>query len=250
GIGAFVFTTNPLTGQRDSSLSKDRSSRDETITIGAPIQIFGWSLNNSVNIHYTRQNFPQQFSIYDVETGEVTATRIFAATDQIKVDSNPDFRLPALWQNKLNITPSISLQNADPGPYWVASERTNGVYVSQSKRITAGLSVAPTLFAFFGGDGGLGPFQRIRHSLTPTIGWTYGPKADVSDEYLAALGRTRANSFVNLPLNNVTFGLTQLVQAKLRSRNDSNPDGGQKIDLLAISMTPLNYDFARAQEAE
>jgi hypothetical protein len=247
GIGAFVFTTNPETGQRDSSLSKDRSSRDETITVGAPIQIFGWALNNSVNIHYTRQNFPQQFSIYDVETGQVTATRIFASTYQSQVDWNPDFRLPSLWQNRLNITPSISLQNADPGPYWVASERTNGVYVSQRKRITAGLSAAPTLFGLFGG---FGPFQRIRHSITPTLGWSYGPRADVSDEYLAALGRTRANSFVDLPLNNLTFGLTQLFQAKLRSRNDSNPDGGQKIDLLAISMTPLNYDFARAQEAE
>ncbi|HEV8449398.1 MAG TPA: putative LPS assembly protein LptD [Gemmatimonadaceae bacterium] len=247
GIGAFVFTTNPVTGLRDSSLSKDRSSRDETMTIGAPIQIFGWSLNNSVNIHYTRQNFPQLFSIYDVETGQVTATRIFANTYQSQVDWNPDFRLPSIWQNKLNITPSISLQNADPGPYWVASERTNGVYVSQTKRITAGLSAAPTLFGLFRG---FGPFQRIRHSITPTIGWTYGPKADVSDEYLAALGRTRANSFVNLPLNNVNFGLTQLFQAKLRSRNDSNPDGGTKIDLLAISMTPLSYDFSRAQEAD
>ncbi len=51
-------------------------------------------------------------------------------------------------------------------------------------------------------------------------------------------------------MNNLTFGLTQLFQAKLRSQNDSNPEGGQKIELLAISMTPLNYDFARAQEAE
>ncbi len=247
GIGAYVFNLNPITGQRDSSLSKDRSSRDETMTIGAPIQIFGWSLNNSVNVHYTRQNFAQQFSIYDVETGDVTATRIFAATYQTQVDWNPDFRLPSLWQNKLNITPSISLQNADPGPFWVASERTDGVYVSQKKRITAGLSAAPTLFGLFGG---FGPFQRIRHSITPTLGWSYGPKTDVSDEYLAALGRTRKGSFTDLPLNNLTFGLTQLFQAKLRSQNDSNPDGGQKIDLLAISMTPLSYDFARAQEAE
>jgi hypothetical protein len=247
GIGAYVFTTNPVTGLRDSSLSKDRSSRDETATIGAPIQIFGWALNNSINIRYTRQNFPQQFSIYDVETGEVSATRIFAATYQSQIDWNPDFKLPSIWQNKFNITPSISLQNADPGPYWVASERTNGMYVSQGKRITGGISAAPTLFGLFGG---FGPFQRIRHSITPTIGWSWGPRADVSDAYLAALGRTRKGSFTNLPLNNVTFGLTQLFQAKLRSQNDSNPEGGQKIDLLAISMTPLSYDFARAQEAE
>src|SRR5262249_56611570 len=140
-------------------------------------------------------------------------------------------------QNKLNITPSISLQNIDPGPYWVASERTNGKYVSQGKRITAGLSASPTVFGLFPG---VGPFQRFRHSLTPTIGWTYGPRADVSDEYLTALGRTRKGSFTNLPLNNLTFGLTQLFQAKLRSPNDSSPEGGTKIDLLALSITPLS----------
>jgi LptD protein len=179
-----------------------------------------------------------------VESGRVVDTRIFAATYQSAIDWNPDFKLPGFWQNKFNITPSVSLANVDPGPYWVASERTNGVYVHQGKRITGGIGMAPTIFGLFPG---FGPFQRIRHSLTPTMSWTWGPRADVSDQYLAALGRTRAGGFTNLPLNNVSFGLTQLFQAKLRSRNDSNPDGGQKIDLLAISMTPLNYDFARAQ---
>ena len=244
GIGAYVFSTDPATGGRDSSLSKGRSSHDEVVSIGLPIQIFGWALNNSINIHQQRQNFPQQFQIYDVETGDVTDTRVFAATYRSEIDWNPDFKLPAVWQNKLNITPSISLQNIDPGPYWVASERTNGRYVSQGKRITAGLSASPTLFGFFHG---FGPFQRIRHSITPTLGWSYGPRADVSDDYLAALGRTRKGSFTNLPLNNLTLGLTQIFQAKLRSQTDSNPEGGHKIDLLAISMTPLNYDFARAQ---
>lgn len=246
GLGAYVFNLNPVTGIRDSSLSKSRSSHDETMTIGAPIQIFGWSLNNTVNIHQQRQDFPQQFPIYDVETGAVTDTRIFAATYQSAIDWNPDFKLPALFQNRFNITPSVSLQNIEPGPYWVASERTNGRYVSQGKRLTGGLSAAPTLFGLFPG---FGPFQRIRHSITPTIGYSYGPRADVSDEYLAALGRTRARSFTNLPLNSVSFGLTQLFQAKLRSANDSNPDAGQKIDLLSISMTPLSYDFARANQA-
>ncbi len=244
GIGAYVFSTDPVTDLRDSILAKNRSSRDETMTVGAPIQIFGFDLNNTVNIHQQRQNFAQQFPIYDVETGKVIDTRIFAATYQSAIDWNPDFKLPGFWQNKLNLTPSLSLQNIDPGPFWVASERTNGEYVSQGKRLTGGLSASPTIFGLFPG---FGPFQRIRHSLTPTVSWSWGPRADVSDEYLAALGRTRAGSFTNLPLNNVTFGLTQLFQAKLRARNDSNPDGGQKIDLLGVTMTPLSYDFARAQ---
>jgi hypothetical protein len=244
GLGAYVFSTNAVTGVRDSTLSKDRSSRDETINIGAPLQIFGFALNNSFNIHQQRQNFPQQFPIYDVETGAVIDTRIFAATYQSAIDWNPDFKLPPFWQNKFNLSPSVSLTNADAGPFWVASERTNGRYVSQTKRLTAGLSAAPTIFGLFPG---FGPFQRIRHSISPSISWQVGPRVNVSDEYLAALGRTRAGSFTNLPLNSVSFGLTQLFQAKLHSQVDSNPDAGQKIELLAVSFTPVNYDFARAQ---
>lgn len=244
GIGAYVFSIDPATGVRDSALSKTRSSRDETITVGAPIQIFGWSLNNSVNIHQQRQNFPQQFTITDVETGQPIETRIFAATYQSAIDWNPDFRLPAFWQNKFNISPSITLANAEPGPYWVASERTNGQYVSQSKRLSVSVGASPTLFGFFPG---FGPFQRIRHSITPSVSWSVAPAGHVSDEYLEALGRTRAGSFTDLPQNALSFGLTQLFQAKLRSQSDTNPEGGQKIDLLAITMTPLAYDFERAK---
>ena len=244
GLGAYVYNINPSTGVRDSSLATNRSSTSTSIDVGMPLQIFGWDFRNSFHITQERQNFPQQFTIYDVETGAIKDTRIFAATYSSKIDWNPDFTLPPIARNKFNLSPSLSLQNIDPGPYWVASERTNGRYVHQGKRVSLGLSAAPTLFGLFPG---FGPFSRIRHSITPTISYSWAPKADVSDEYLAALGRTRANSFTNLAQSNVTFGLSQLFQAKVRSRSDSNPDNAQKIDLLAINFTPLSYDFERAK---
>lgn len=244
GIGAYVYHLNPATGVRDSSLATNRSSTSTSIDVGLPLQIFGWDFRNSFHITQERQNFPQQFSIYDVETGAVTDTRIFAATYSSKIDWNPDFTLPPIARNKFNLTPTFALQNIDPGPYWVASERTNGKYVHQGKRISLGLSASPTLFGLFPG---FGPFSRIRHSITPSLSYSWAPKANVSDEYLAALGRTRAGSFTNLAQNNVSFGLTQLFQAKIRPKNDSNPDNAQKIDLLAITFTPLNYDFERAK---
>ena len=73
------------------------------------------------------------------------------------------------------------MANIDPGPMWVASERTDGKYVSQGKRFTYGLSASPTLYhlAF----SGFGPFQAIRHSITPTMSWQGAPAAQVSDEY-------------------------------------------------------------------
>jgi len=245
GPGAFVFTTDPATGRRDSTLSTSRSSATSSVTFDTPVQIFGFALRNSFRVNQQRNNFPQQIAIFDVKTGEVADTRIFAATYRTDIDWTPEFTLPSIGQNKFNLSPSISLQNVDPGPFWVASERTNGHYVSQSKRVTGGVSASPTVYGFFPG---FGPFSRIRHSLTPSIGFTFAPAANVSDEYLQALGRTRHGYLGGLRQEAISFGLNQNFQAKVRSKTDTNPDAAQKIDLLSISSTPFSYDFVRASE--
>ena len=243
GIGLFEYSTNAA-GGRDSTKNTSRSSANSSITFDTPLQIFGKDFKNSFRITQQRNNFAQQFPIYDVNTGEITDTRVFAATYQTAIDWTPDFSLPPLARNRFNLTPSLSLQNVDPGPFWVASERSNGQFVSQKKRFTAGLSASPTLFGLFPG---FGPFQRIRHQISPTIGYTYAPAADVSDEYLRALGRTRKGYLGSLMQNAVTFGLTQNFEAKLKTRGDTSGNTeGQTIRLLTLNMTPLSYDFVRA----
>jgi len=245
GPGAFIFGFDPVTDRRDSTLNTGRNSSNVSMDIGTPFQIFGRDFRNTFRITQQRQNFPQQFNIVDVETGEVTATKIFAATYQTAIDWTPDFTVPSLGHNKFNLSPSISLQNVEPGPFWVASERTNGQYVHQSKRVALGVGATPTLYARFHG---FGPWSAIRHSITPSISYSWAPKADVSNEYLLALGRTRHGSFTNLQQNNITFGLNQLFQAKLRQATDTaNPDNAKKIDLLSLNFTPISYDFERAK---
>jgi hypothetical protein len=245
GIGRYVFTTDAVTGRRDSVLSTSRSSSNSSITFDTPLQIFGQDLRNSFRVTQQRNNFAQQFPIYDVETGEITETRIFAATYRTDIDWTPNFSLPPLARNRFNLTPSLSLQNVDPGPFWVASERTAGQYVHQSKRFTAGLSASPTLYHLFGG---FGPFQRIRHQISPTIAYSYAPEASVSDEYLRALGRTRKGYLGSLMQNAVTFGLQQNFEAKVAPPKDdtSGTDNAKTIRLLTINTTPISYDFVRA----
>jgi hypothetical protein len=251
GIGAYTYSSNPTSGLRDSALAKNRSSAQSALSFDTPLQIFGYDLRNSFKVTQQRNDFPQSFQIYDVRTGDVKETRVFAATYYTYVDWTPDFTLPPLARNRFNLTPTVSLQNVDPGPFWVASERTNGRYVSQSKRISTGLSASPTIFGLLPG---FGPFSRIRHSITPIISYSWAPATDVSDEYLAALGRTRAGYVGNLAQNAVTFGLTQNFEAKLRPHADdttaAQSDGGAPIRLLSLSMTPVGYDFERARDAK
>jgi len=127
--------------------------------------------------------------------------------------------------------------------------------VHQKKRPTFGLSAAPTLFGLFDRGGkGFGPFARIRHAISPTFGYAYAPAATVSDEFLAALGRTRKSSsnastgyLPSLAQNSLNVGLSTNIEAKLRSQNDSAPDAGEKIKLLSLNFTGLSYDFERAR---
>src|SRR6185437_4922218 len=109
GIGAYVYSVDPETGLRDSTLSKSRSSYNSSTSFQTPLQIFGYNLNNSFTITQQRNNLPTQFAIYDVETGAVVANRVYAATYQTAIDWNPEFQLPPVARNKFNLTPSVGL---------------------------------------------------------------------------------------------------------------------------------------------
>ncbi len=249
GIGQYTYNVNS-SGVRDSTLSTFRNSATSSVTFDTPITIFGWDLKNSFRINQQRNNFPQQFTIYDVESGAITDTRVFAATYQTTIDWNPEFSLPPLGHNRLNLTPTLSVQNVDPGPFWVASERTDGAFVSQSKRLTGGLSMSPTLYGLFPG---FGPFSRLRHSITPSLSYQWAPPGNISDDYLKALGRTRKDYVGNTAQSQVTFGLTQNIEAKrtLPSKNPKDStasDNVEHLKLLGMTFQSLSYDFERAKK--
>jgi hypothetical protein len=264
GLGAYTYFTRETTingsptPKIDSTQSNRRNSSNASISFDTPVQIFGWDFRQSFRMTQQRNNFPQAFTLYDVNTGAVTDQRVYAATYRSDFDWVPEFTLPSLGHNRLNLTPSFSLQNIDPGPLMVASERTGGNYVMQgkdilrSKRPTFGVSAAPTLYAFFF-NGGIGPFSRVRHSITPTISYTTAQGADVTDDYLIATGRTRKGYLGNLRQSAVTFGLNQNFEAKIKkptTPNDSSSvegENGTNVRLLSINSTPLSYDFVRRQ---
>ncbi|PYP77317.1 MAG: hypothetical protein DMD35_15355 [Gemmatimonadetes bacterium] len=231
-----------------------KNAYTSTLSFDTPLTIFGYSLGNRFTINSARNDFPERAIVADVKTG-VEQERIYATTYHTEVDWTPSFTLPSLGRNKFNLTPSVSLSNVDAGAFWIRNERTGGEWVHQSKRLTYGLSASPTLYGLFDRGGkGFGPFAKLRHSIQPTFGYAYAPAADVSDEYLAALGRTKVSStgsstgyLPSLAQNSMNVGLSTNLEAKLRSRNDSNPDAGDKIKLLSVNFTGLSYDFERAR---
>lgn len=239
---AFTYFTNAA-GVRDSS-ALNRSAYVSNLSFDTPLEIFGYDLRNSFHVQQMRNNFPEEKPIYDVTTGEIKERRLFLATYKTAIDWTPNFSLPALARNRFNLTPGVSLQNVDPGPFWVETEQSNGQLVHQSKRLAFSVSAAPTIFGLIPG---FGPFSRLRHSISPTISYSFAPAANISDEYLIATGRTRAHYLGALRQSAISFGLSQNIEAKVRSPNDTNPGNAEKIKLLSLQMSSFTYDFERAK---
>lgn len=243
-----TFSTRFIPGPDGRLVRTDTIKRnrfDRTVTFDTPLRIFGVDFRNGINIRDQLNDFPEEEIVYPNADSSRKQTRIFRRTFRTDVDWNPQFTLPAFGQNRFKLTPSIGLQNVDPHAFWVRSELSNGQFVHQRKRLTYGLSASPSIFGYFPG---FGPFRRFRHSINPVLSYSFAPKADVSNEYLAALGMARPY-FGSLLQNVVSLSLSQNVEAKVRSSSDtgSAPDGGQKLKILSMNFTPLSYNFEQAR---
>ena len=236
------FLPNASGGLDTVKIRRNRFSRD--ISLGTPIRVFGVDFANNVTIRDQINDFPEEKVVYPNADSSLKEIRVFRRTYRTDIDWNPGFTLPALFQNRFKITPSVNLGNVDPNPFWVRTEQSGGKFVHQSKRLTYGLSASPTLYGIFPG---FGPFARFRHAISPVISYGYAPRADVSNEYLSALGLRRQGYLGTLPQSSVSLSLSQNVEAKVRSTDTTQADGGQKLKVLSMQFTSLSYDFERAK---
>ncbi|MEO5567305.1 MAG: putative LPS assembly protein LptD, partial [Gemmatimonadaceae bacterium] len=210
-----------------------------------PLKVFEQDLSNSFSLRSGHNKFPELVKIYDVVTGDSIDTRIFQEIYQTDFDWTPSFQLPPLKSNRWNLAPSIALSNVDPGAFMVASERTNGRFATQSKRLTYSLSASPTIYGLFRG---FGPFAALRHTLTPQISYTYAPQKAVGDDYLLATRRSRKGYLGSLRQNSLSFGLNTGLEAKMAG--DSARGGGRKVKVVSLTLSSFNYNFERLRAPE
>ncbi|HLA14532.1 MAG TPA: putative LPS assembly protein LptD, partial [Gemmatimonadaceae bacterium] len=243
GEFTYRFLVRP-DGTRDSVLRK-RDYRLTTSNFSTPIKIGGWTLNTTFRASDTDQNYPSTVVLRDPADTTLRITRVFARRFKSEFDWRSNFSLPSIAQGTLNLTPSVSFDNVDPGPYWVRTELSGGRFVHQSKRLRAGLSASPTLFALFPGFGAV---SRFRHAITPGISYSYAPKATVNEEYLRALNTNPVGYLGALAQNMVTLSLSHVLEAKLASRDTSSTAEPKKIKVLAMNFSSFAYDFERARQ--
>ena len=240
--GEFAYRYTLNNGVLDSTrLTSD--SRVSDLSFSTPLKIFGFSLNNSIRVSERENNNPVRISVIDQDDPTVRNERVFSRTFSTEVDWQTSFSLPPFFPTTLKLSPGIQIQNVDGGrAYFVRTEQTGGRYVHQSKRLSYGLSASPTLFGLFPG---IGPVSRFRHSISTQIQYQYAPATAVSREFLAALNTDPGSYLPSLAANSITFGLSQVLEAKMKSKDTSSTAEPRKIRLLAVGMTPLSYDFER-----
>ena len=244
--GEFAYTYRTLpNGVLDSSLAK-RDLYTAATSFGTPITIFGYQLDNRFTINEKVLDYPQKIVLTDAVTGVPLGDHIFPNWYETDIDWSPNFTLPPLFRSLFNVTPGVSLSNATSGPFWVRTNLSDGQWVHQTKRPTFSLAASPMIYGLLPG---FGPFSRLRHTLQPSLSYTYAPRANVGADYLAALSRSLKHEFSGLQTNSLSFGLNQTVEAKVRSRSDTNPEAGEKIKLLSLNLSSFTYDVDRAHAA-
>ncbi|MGQ0703220.1 MAG: twin-arginine translocase subunit TatC [Gemmatimonadales bacterium] len=246
----FIPGTEP--GGLDSIVNTG-SSRTSSFDFQTPLRIASFNLPLSLRVEDADSTgrVLSTFKIPDPNSTDpadsITVTQFRNGGFGTRFDWNTSLALPLLFRSSWKLQPSLGIRNAGPGPFAVRSALTGGRFVTQGLRPSFGLSIAPTLFGFFPGFGGL---SRIRHSFSPSISWGYSPRATIPEDFARALaGPGRPVTLESPPTQTLTVALNQNFEGKSRQApEDTLGTYVRKFKLLSIQTTGITYDFEQAKE--
>jgi hypothetical protein len=236
-------------------------SRQTSVSISTPLRIGRWNWSNSFTVNDQASNKRDTYAIPDPADTTRRLVRTYDRFFETDVDWSTGINLPVLFQGSWNLQPAINIVNRGNGAFMVRNRFTGGAYVTAGKRLQYAVSISPTFFGLFGG---IGPIARFRHSISPSISWSYSPAATVSEAYARATsgtGALPAGGTRILASQTLSFGLSQNIEAKLRppprpegadttaaeGQTAQEQEQGRKIRLLSIQTSGLAIDLERAK---
>ena len=239
--GDFAYRYLNTGGALDSvRLKRDQSST--SVSLATPFQILDFQVQSGFRFNNVIRDYPQIITVRDPADTSARIDRVYAGTFDSSFDFDIGVGLPQFFQGTWNLGPSVTAGNVDPKGFAIRTHLSNGQWVTQSKRLSYGVSVSPTLFHLYPG---FGRVQRFRHSITPTLSYSYSPAATVSSEFLAATNQV-ANGYLGaLAQNRLTLGFATNIEAKLRAPGDSADAEGEKIKIASFQFTTVSWDFER-----
>ena len=242
-----------LPGGAVDTVLRDVSSRVTAFNFDTPLRLGSFNWQNSVqatdqtSTALETQTFRIDDPASDDPADSITVNRTFSGDFASSVDWNTGINLPILFRGSWKLQPSLGISNTTGGPFMLRNRNTNGDWVHQGKRFRIGVTSTPTLFAFFPG---IGPLQRIRHSLSPVISYSYEPAADVPEEFARATAQPgQVPQLRSLARQALQVGLSQSFEGKRKPEGqDTSSADAPKLRVLSISTSPMTYDFEQAKQ--
>ena len=173
------------------TLKSTGHSRLSVVTLNTPLELFGLTWSNSLQ-YQDRQvvgstAVTQRVPVTPGGTDSVNVRTYRAGDFESRLDWTTSISLPSLLRSSWKVTPSIGVTNvASSGSFLLRSPGSNGNWVTQGKKLEFGLQSVPSFFGFV--NRGVGPYQRFRYELAPSLSMRYSPAASVSAAYAKALG--------------------------------------------------------------
>ncbi len=230
-----------------------RDSRTSVVNFDTPLRVGGFNVRNSFGYQDRQVNGRTVVGSQKVPdpttpdpTDSITVSQTTVGDFASELNWETGISLPTVLRNTWKLQPSVGVTNSTSGPFAVRNRITGGDWVRQGKRFNLGLAISPTFFGFFPG---LGPLERIRHSVSPVVNYSYSPAADINQEYARAI--TPVGQVTRLrsdPTQLITVGLSQNFEGKARrAPGDTLEAAAKKIRLLGIQTSSIQYDFEQAK---
>ena len=239
GDFAYRYVNNGA-GLDSVRLKRDQSST--SLSLATPFKILDFQVQSGIRFNNVIRDYPQIITVRDAADTSARIDRVYAGTFDSSFDFDVSVGLPQFFQGTWNLAPSVTAANVDPKGFAIRTHLSNGQWVTQSKRISYGLSVSPTVFRLYPG---FGRIQRFRHAITPTLAYGFSPAATVPVEFLAATNQVAGGYLGALAQNQVIFGLSTNIEAKMRAPGDSADGEGEKIKVATFQFTSVSWDFER-----
>lgn len=125
------------------------------------------------------------------------------------------------------------------------SDDTNGEFITAPTRLRFGAAVSTDIYGFFPG---VGPFERIRHKVSPRFHYDYSPAVQASDSLLAIPGFPVSNSKQE---NRLRLTLNQTFEAKLREEVELDPEAEALLEGRSLEADSTDLELgAETPEAD
>ncbi len=233
----------PLTGK----------TRLSVFTLETPIRLWSFNWSNSVRVEDSDSlgRYSSTFRVPNLDTPDpndsITVTRFRQGGFGSAVEWRTSFNLPILFRSTWKLVPSVGVANADSRfPFAVRNAATGGSFLTQGKRFSLGLSIAPTFYGFFPGVAGI---AHIRHSISPSLSYNYSPAGSVPEAFARAVALPGQPILLRTPpTQGLSLSLSQNFEAKGKpAPGDTTGVTARKYRLLSINTSAIGFDLEQAK---